>query len=86
MPSGRERLARQQIAQAAAPPDLMEAGQAKVTAVSGASPPVVTISYLGGSYQVSHLLQYTPVVGHVVAVCRYAGSYLILGRPGGFPS
>jgi hypothetical protein len=57
-----------------------------VTAVSADSPPIVTVTYLGSSCQFPHLLSYTPVVNHTVAVIPYCGSQLILGVPGGFPT
>lgn len=82
MGAGAQRFARQQIDRT---PGQFEAGQATVTAVSGASPPVVTVTYLGGTYTgFPYLPSYTPVVGHVVAVVPYCGSQLILGRPIGF--
>jgi hypothetical protein len=45
----------------------------------------VTVSWQGGSYQFPHLAAYTPAVGDIVAMDRYAGSWLILGKPVDFP-
>jgi hypothetical protein len=79
MPSGRDRLRRQILTlPAVADPGLQ---QAKVTAVG----PPVTVSWQGGSYQFPHLAAYTPAVGDIVAMDRYAGSWLILGKPVDFP-
>ena len=86
MPPGRERLARQQIAAQAAATTGGGLEQAKVTVVSADSPPKVTVKWRGQTYVFPHLLNYTPVVNDVVVLAPYAGSYLILGRPGGFPS
>lgn len=86
MPSGRKRFTQRQVERDATPAAPAELEQAKVTVVSGATPPVVTVRWRGANYQFPHLLQYTPVVNDVVALAPYAGSWLILGRPGGFPS
>lgn len=86
MPSGMQRLVRQTVDRNTAPPPPAEFDQAKVTAVSGASPPVVTVSFRGGSYQFPHNPSYTPTVGDVVALARYAGSWVIAFKPVGFPS
>lgn len=85
MPTGAQRFTRQQIDRATSP-DAPGLAQATITAVSADTIPIVTVEYLGGFCQFPHLLQYTPVVGHVVAMAPYAGSWLILGRPGGFPT
>lgn len=79
MVSGRDRLQQQLLN----PPrgDEPQAQQAEVAAVG----PPVTVSWQGGTYQFPHLASYTPVVGHQVAMIRYAGSWLILGAPTGFP-
>jgi len=89
MASGRDRFARQQLEQRARALDAVELPVATVTAVqAGASLDgiaLATVDYLGASLKVPYLTSYTPVVGHVVAMTRHAGNWLILGRPGGFP-
>ena len=85
MPSGAQRFAQQAAENAAKASRTPELDQAVVTAVSAATPPVATVSFRGGSYQFPHLSAYTPAVNDVVAIQRYAGSWLILGRPVGFP-
>lgn len=79
MATGRDRLRRQLLN----PPtgDEPEAQQATVT---GLGPPI-TVSWQGDTYRFPHLASYTPVVGHEVAMIRFAGSWLILGRPINFP-
>lgn len=79
MPSGRDRLKRQILVPPSGDPD--EAHQAKVTAVG----PPVTVSWQGGSYQFPHMDSYTPVLNDLVAMVRYGGSWLILGKPVDFP-
>jgi hypothetical protein len=88
MAAGGRRFARQHLDRAR---DLIpELPQAKVTAIAtGAGADgldVVTVSYLGASIKCSHEASYTPVVGHMVAIYRYAGGYCISGRPVGFPT
>lgn len=79
MASGRDRL-RQQIL---TPPHVAapEAQQAKVTALG----PPVQVSWQGGTYSFPHLASYTATVGDLVAMVRYGGSWLIIGRPADFP-
>lgn len=79
MASGRDRLKRQILAAPAATDPGLQ--QAKVTAVG----PPVTVSWQGGSYSFPHLAAYTPVVNDLVAMARYGGSWLILGKPVDFP-
>lgn len=91
MPSGRERLARLFIDRHTSQAEAAQAGGpiAVVTAVTtgGGTDGVdlVTVTHDGATRQYPHLLQYTPVVGHVVALGRWGGTWIILGRPGGFP-
>lgn len=87
MASGRQRFVRQQIDRAPAgePPGEV----AVVTAVTAGGGTdgnaLVTVTHNGSTQKYPYLLQYTPVVGHVVAIHPWGGTYLILGRPGGFP-
>lgn len=81
MPSGSDRLTNHLIAQGTA--DEPEFEQAKVTAFSGG---IATVSWRGGSYQFPYLPAYTPVVNDRVAMGRFAGSWLIIGKPTGFPT
>lgn len=83
MAAGVQRFARQQIERPA--PGALEAEQATITAVSTDTPAQVTVTYKGADYTgYPYLPPYTPVVGHVVAMIPYCGSWLILGRPDGF--
>lgn len=86
MPTGRQRLAQQQIAAQAAAAAGIALEQAKVTAVSADTPPKVTVKWRGGTYIFPHLIDAypSPAVGHIVAMAPYTGSWLILGRAGGF--
>jgi hypothetical protein len=78
MASGRDRLRQQILAAPVTDPGLQ---QAKVTAVG----PPVTVSWQGDSYSFPHLAAYTPAVDDIVAMARYGGSWLILGKPVDFP-
>jgi hypothetical protein len=58
MPSGTDRFVGHLIGQALAPEDGL--AQAKVTAINSG---IVTVSYMGGSYQFPYLSSYTPCCG-----------------------
>lgn len=79
MPPGRDRLKKQILKPPSGAPD--EAQQAKVTAVG----PPVEVSWQGDTYYFPRVSSYTPVVNDIVAMVRYAGSWLIVGKPTGFP-
>lgn len=78
MPSGADRLLRQMQGSDAGFPELPDA---TVTDVAGG---VVTVSYKGASLQFPHVGT-LPAVGDVVVLVRWAGNWLILGTPTGFP-
>lgn len=88
MASGGQRFVRQQLERGL--DDIPELPQAKVTAISAGAGAdgldVVTVLYNGASIKCSHEAAYTPVVGHMVSIYRYAGGYCISGRPIGFPT
>lgn len=81
MASGSDRLTVHLVAQGLADDPAGE--QAKVTAFSGS---LVTVSWKGGSYQFPYLSSYAPAVNDQVAMIRFAGSWLIIGKPVGFPA
>lgn len=73
------RLALQQIDRATAPPPVPELPAASVKTTSP-----LAITYNGAtitSPRVKHLAAYTPVAGDEVALVRWRGIYLILGKP-----
>lgn len=80
MPSGRDRLREALLNLPAAP--RTGVFQAQVTAVG----PPITVSWAGGTYQFPGLASYTAVVGDIVDVLPRGGSYVILGKPTGFPT
>lgn len=87
MATGTQRFARQQIAAAGADRDVGEIATITVVTAGGGTDgnALVTVTHNGSTQKYPYLLQYTPVVGHVVAIHPWGGSYLILGRPGGIP-
>lgn len=87
MATGRQRFALQQLERAAAGlPDWPVAEVTAITVGGGTDGnALVTVDYQGATLKVPFLLHYTPVVGHVVALGRSGGNWIILGRPGGFP-
>jgi hypothetical protein len=87
MPDGRRRLAAHLLKPHTA--DIPDWPVATVTAITVGGGTdgldLVTVNYAGSSLKLSHFTHYTPAVGHVVALGRSGGSWIILGRLGGFP-
>jgi hypothetical protein len=89
MPSGAQRFTRQQIDKALTPPPPADLPVATVTAVTAGGgtdgQALATVNYLGSAQQLAHLLTYTPAVNDQVLLARAGGTWIILGRLGGFP-
>lgn len=94
MPSGPDRLLQQLLSPRAGShgaqrriglPDLPQAKVTQVTAGGAADGgDLVQVSYLGGTYSFPHIGS-TPAVNDTVVLLPYAGTWLILGTPSGFP-
>jgi hypothetical protein len=87
MPSGKQRFARQQIDRALQQHQHGEVAVVTAVAATGGtdSQPLATVTHNGASVQYPHLSAYSPAVGDVVAVHPWGGTYLIVGKPVGFP-
>lgn len=88
MVSGAARLSQQLLdTTAAATPDGQIATVTAVAATGGTDgQPLVTVRHNGAVLSYPHFSSYSPAVGDVVALGRWGGTWVILGRPVGFPT
>lgn len=87
MAAGAQRFTRQQIDKATADQPHGEIAVVTATTTGGGTDgnTLVTVTHNGSVQKYAYLGSYTPVVGDVVAIHPWGGTYLILGRPVGIP-